>query len=61
MMKSRKGMKQLCLTIPITWHDELFRLARIKSVEEDRNIRRTDLIREAIAKTYNMEYKDMNK
>ena len=54
-MNVKKGMKQLCLTIPNEWHEQLFRIARNKSVEDDKNINRMDLIREAIAKTYGLK------
>ena len=56
MPNMKKGNDQLCLTIPKEWLGQLFRIARNKSVEEDRNINRMDLIREAIAKTYRLEY-----
>ena len=51
----KKGTDQLCLTIPKEWFGELSRIARIKSAEEDRDINRITLIREAIAKAFGLE------
>ena len=52
----RKGMEQLCLTIPKEWFGQLDRIARNRAAKKDREVTRLDLIREAIAKKHGLEY-----
>lgn len=45
---------QLNITIPKDWKEELERLARIYSVEEEKTLSYIDLIRRAIQEKYNV-------
>lgn len=46
---------QVNIAIPKKWKLELERLARIYSVEEDRNVTFLDLMRRAIAEKFQLE------
>ena len=46
---------QVNIAIPQKWKLELERLARIYSVEEDRNVTFLDLMRRAIAEKFQLE------
>lgn len=46
--------KQVNISLPSTWLEQLERLARIYSVEEDRTLSHTDLIRDALKEKYNL-------
>jgi hypothetical protein len=48
------GNKQLNISVPKPWFDQLERLARIYSVEEDRTLSHLDLIRDALKEKYHL-------
>lgn len=51
---AKKETVQLNVSIPSDWKDELERLARIYSVEEERTLSHLDLIRRAIQEKYQL-------
>lgn len=52
---SKKKNVQINISIPSDWKEELERLARIYSVEEDATISALDLMRRAIKEKYNLD------
>lgn len=46
--------KQINVSIPKEWFEQLERLARLYSVEEDRTLTHLDLIRNALKEKYNL-------
>ena len=46
--------KQINVSMPKPWFDQLERLARIYSVEEDRTLSHLDLIRDALKEKYHL-------
>jgi hypothetical protein len=46
--------KQINISIPKSWLEQLERIARLRSVEEDRTMTHLDLMREAIQKEYKL-------
>jgi len=50
----KKNIKQLNVTIPEEWKNELENLARIYSVEQGKTLTHLDLIRIAIKEKYNL-------
>lgn len=52
---SKKKNVQINISIPSDWKEELERLARIYSVEEDATISTLDLMRRAIKEKYNLD------
>ena len=51
---NKKLNKQINLSMPAIWIEQLERLARNRSVEEDHTISYLDLIREALKETYSL-------
>jgi len=49
-----KKIKQLNITIPEEWKNELENLARMYSVEQGKTLTHIDLIRTAIKEKYNL-------
>lgn len=47
-------MKQVNISMPEQWFDQLERLARVYSVEEDKTLSHLDLIRIALKEKYNL-------
>jgi hypothetical protein len=47
--------KQLNVSLPKPWFEQLERLARLFSVEEDKTLSHLDLIRDAIKEKYNLK------
>ena len=45
---------QLNIYLPLPWKDELIRIARIRSYEEDRTISLLDLVREALSQEFQL-------
>ena len=45
---------QVNVALPKTWKERLERLARVFSVEEDKNLSYQDLIRTAVQEKYNL-------
>ena len=50
--------KQTNMSIPQHWKKQLEQLARIQSVEEEKNVSYLDLMRRAIAEKYNLEFEE---
>ena len=46
--------KQINVSLPKPWLEQLERLARLYSVEEDKTLSHLDLIRDAIREKYNL-------
>lgn len=46
---------QINLSIPKEWKTELERIARLQSVEQDKTITYSDLIRQSIVKEYKID------
>jgi len=46
--------KQVNVSMPKTWFDQIERLARIYSVEEDKTLSYLDLIREALKEKFHL-------
>jgi len=53
-----KKIKQLNITIPEEWKNELENLARIYSVEQGKTLTHLDLIRTAMKEKYNLKSDD---
>jgi len=47
--------KQINVSMPKTWFEQLERLARLYSVSEDKTLSHLDLIRDAIRDKYNLK------
>lgn len=47
--------KQINVSLPKPWLEQLERLARLFSVEEDKTLSHLDLIRDAIKEKYNLK------
>jgi hypothetical protein len=47
--------KQINISIPKEWFEQLERLARLYSVEEDKTLTHLDLIRNAIKEKYSLK------
>lgn len=52
---SKKKNVQINISIPSNWRDELERLARIYSVEEEKTLSFLDLMRRAIKEKYELD------
>ena len=52
---SKKKNVQINISIPSNWRDELERLARIYSVEEEKTLSFLDLMRRAIKEKYDLD------
>ncbi len=56
----RDNIKQINISIPKEWAEQLERLARIKSIEQDKTLSHIDLIRTAIKDKYKLISKESN-
>ena len=52
---TKKKNVQINISIPSNWRDELERLARIYSVEEEKTLSFLDLMRRAIKEKYDLD------